>query len=193
MGGGGVGAPAAQTNPNSFAGSRAAVAAQPTDFSSWLASIPDWAETPAAPVSASPLESNPVANPNVTAQGFTPTPTVPNTAVATPSFDPNVTAAAFTGPVHKPSSAGPVGALPPPPPPPADAVQKLTKPYDPVFKTLPTRMSGDTNAELMFQIVQNGQVQRPGETLPEEGYALLGPYEQRVRDYEKWYKQSGGK
>ena len=53
-------------------------------------------------------------------------------------------------------------------------------------------MAGDFNPDLMFQIVQNGQVKRPGEMLPEGGIDMLGPYAQRVRDYEAWYAQSGG-
>ena len=180
---GGTGAPGAtqqQTNPAGFAGSRAATAAGqapqiPSDFSSWLASVPGWAENQGgAPLSASPLVSNPTA--------------------AAANANPTAAATGFTHvPYQAPVSMTPIGA-PAPPPPAADAAgpAKLKKPYDPVFKALPTRMSGDTNPELMWQIVQNGQVMRPGEYLPEGGIEMLGPYAQRVRDYEAWYRQSGG-
>ena len=113
MGGtGGPGATPTQPDLAGFAGSRAALSsgqapAAPSDFSSWLASVPGWAEN--QPTSASPLVSNPTVeatsvNPTAAAIGFTHTPyqaPVSMTPIGAPAPPPPVAAAAAAAKARK--------------------------------------------------------------------------------------------
>ena len=128
MGGGMGGGPnATPTDPNSFGGSRAAVASNAAPATpEWLPGLLGPSAAPAAPPVANLGFPTPEANPTAVPTAFTaPTPTNP--------LDPNAAASAFNPAPFKPSNAGPVGAAAPPPVKPAEVAPAGPDPNDWVY------------------------------------------------------------